>query len=93
MKHIASGQNLLEDAVMGRIIDLGGLDFLIKGAESIGQQRCNRKLVVLAAARALALYLDPDNAEMFEGRAVEKPNVPPCPHGKIMISFISSTTE
>ena len=65
VKHIAAEQNLPEDAVMGRIIELGGLDFIIKGAESMGQRRCKRQSAVVAAARALALYLDPDNAEMF----------------------------
>ena len=65
VKHLASEKGMAEDEVMGRIIDLGGLDFLVKGAESMGQQRCNRKSAVLAAVRALALYLDPDNAEMF----------------------------
>ena len=52
---------------MRQIIDHGGLDFLIKGAESMGQQRCGRPSAVVAAARVLALYLDPDNAAMFGG--------------------------
>ena len=42
------------------IIELGGLDFII-----IGKDQCNRPSAVAAAARALALYLDPDNAAMF----------------------------
>lgn len=65
--HIAREQNLPEDAVMERVLELGGLDFIIKGAESMGQERCNRPSAVVAAARALALYLDPDNAAMFGG--------------------------
>ena len=52
---------------MGRLIELGGLDFLIKGAESMGRNRCGRPSSVSAAVRAIALYLDPDNAEMFGG--------------------------
>lgn len=32
----------------------------------MGATRCQNKGAVLAAARALALYLDPDNAEMFK---------------------------
>ena len=68
VKHIAREQNLPEDAVMERVLELGGLDFIIKGAESMGQQRCNRPSAVVAAARALSLYLDPDNAEMFGER-------------------------
>ena len=42
-----------------------GLDFLVKGAESLGAAKCARSAFVIAAVRALALYLDPDNAEMF----------------------------
>ena len=67
VKYIAREQNLPEDAVMERVLELGGLDFIIKGAESMGQERCNRPSAVVAAARALALYLDPDNAAMFGG--------------------------
>ena len=67
VKHIAREQNLPEDAVMERVLELGGLDFIIKGAESMGLQRCNRPSAVVAAARALSLYLDPDNAAMFGG--------------------------
>lgn len=47
-------------------IELGGLDFLLAGAESMGATRCRTKGAVLSAARALALYLNPDNAEMFK---------------------------
>lgn len=65
VKRIAAEQNLPDDAVMERVIELGGLDFIIKGAESMGQKRCNRPSAVVAAARALAFYLDPDKAEMF----------------------------
>jgi len=63
----AGEQNLPADTVMGRLIELGGLDFLIKGAESMGRNRCSRPSSVAAAVRALALYLDPDRAEMFGG--------------------------
>ena len=37
----------------------------LKGAESLGAAKCARPAFVIAAVRALALYLDPDNAEMF----------------------------
>ena len=43
--------------------NLEGID--PKGAESLGECRCCNKGIVLAAVRALALYLDPDGAEMF----------------------------
>ncbi len=65
VKRIAAEQNLPDEAVMERVIELGGLDFIIKGAESMGQKGCNRPSAVVAAARALAFYLDPDKAEMF----------------------------
>ena len=68
VKHLATEQNLPEDKITERLLELGGLDFLIKGAESMGAGRCPGKGAVLAAARALALYLDPDGAEMFKER-------------------------
>lgn len=48
-----------------RLIELGGMDFLVQGAESMGRLRCGYSSSVLAAVRALALYLDPDGAVMF----------------------------
>ena len=46
----------------------GGMDFLVKGAESMGRSRCANSSTILAAVRALGLYLDPDNAAMFSKR-------------------------
>ena len=66
VKHLATEQNLTEEQTTARLIELGGLDFLIKGAESMGATRCRTKGAVLAAAHALALYLDPDGAVMFK---------------------------
>ena len=63
--YLATVQDLPEDAVTARLIELGGMDFLMKGAESMGKSRCGNSSTVLAAVRALALYLDPDNAAMF----------------------------
>ena len=60
--------DLPEDAVLERLMELDGLDFLVKGAESLGAAKCARSAFVIAAVRALALYLDPDNAAMFEER-------------------------
>lgn len=37
----------------------------MKGAESMGRSRCANSGTILAAVRALGLYLDPDNAVMF----------------------------
>jgi len=49
-------------------MELDGLDFLVKGAESLGAAKCARSAFIIAAVRALALYLDPDNARMFGAR-------------------------
>lgn len=66
MKRIASKQNLTEEQITARLIELGGLDFLINGAESMGATRCRTKGAIPAAARALAFYLDPGGADMFK---------------------------
>ena len=63
--YLAQIQDLPEDAVTARLIELGGMDFLVKGAESRGRSRCANSGTILAAVRALGLYLDPDNAAMF----------------------------
>ena len=63
--YLAQIQDLPEDAVTARLIELGGMDFLVKGAESMGRSRCANSGTILAAVRALALYLDPDGAVMF----------------------------
>ena len=63
--YLAQIQDLPEDAVTARLIELGGMDFLVKGAESMGRSRCANSSTILAAVRALGLYLDPDNAAMF----------------------------
>lgn len=71
VKYLARENNLSEDAVMQRLMELDGLDFLLKGAEFLGERRRCNKGIVLAAVRALALYLDPDNAGMFEEKRNE----------------------
>ena len=68
VKHLARENDLPEDAVLERLMELDGLDFLVKGAESLGAAKCARSAFVIAAVRALALYLDPDNAAMFGNR-------------------------
>ena len=67
-KHLARENDLPEGAVLERLMELDGLDFLIKGAESLGEAKCARSAFVIAAVRALALYLDPDHAAMFGNR-------------------------
>ncbi|MBQ3806920.1 MAG: hypothetical protein II840_03090, partial [Kiritimatiellae bacterium] len=64
-KFLAEDSKLPVDDVMAWIIEHGGIDFLVKGAESMGKSRCQSKATIHAAARAVALFIDPDNAEMF----------------------------
>jgi len=65
VNHLALENDIAEDAVLDRLMELDGLDFLLKGAESLGAAKCARPAFVIAAVRALALYLDPDKAAMF----------------------------
>jgi hypothetical protein len=65
VKMMRRKMKLPEDAVTARLIELGGMDFLVKGAESMGRSRCADSGTILAAVRALELYLDPDGAAMF----------------------------
>lgn len=67
VKHLARENDIAEDVVLERLIELDGLDLLLKGAESLGASKCARPAFVIAAARALALYIDPDGAAMFGG--------------------------
>ena len=68
-KFLAEDSKLPVDDVMAWIIEHGGIDFLVKGAESMGKSRCQSKATIHAAARAVALFIDPDNAVMFADRA------------------------
>ena len=61
-----------EEVITEKLIELGGMDFLVKGAESMGEERCGTATMVIAAVRALALYLDPESAVMFAGGEAEK---------------------
>ena len=65
VRDLAQMHNMTEDEITERLIELGGIDFLVSGAESIGKERCANKCMLQAAVRALALYLDPEKAEMF----------------------------
>lgn len=67
-KFLAAERNLPVDDVMAWIIEHDGIDFLVKGAKSLGEKKCARSAFIAAAARALALYIDPDGAAMFEER-------------------------
>lgn len=68
VKRLASEQNLPEDAVTQRLLDLGGIEFLTKGVESFGEKGYARTHAVQTAIDALSLFLDPDHAAMFRER-------------------------
>ena len=65
VKFIAEGGKMSEDAVMEHLLEHGGVEFLMAGAEAIGQKRARTPAMVKAAARAVAFYVDPDGAVMF----------------------------
>ena len=67
-KFLAEDGNLPVNDVMAWIIEHDGIDFLVKGAESMGKDRLQRRSAVIAAACALAFFIDPDNAAMFGAR-------------------------
>ena len=69
VKVLAETSKLNEEAVMAHLLEHGGVDFLTAGAEAIGKDRAKRPAMVKAAARAVAFYVDPDNAVMFPERA------------------------
>lgn len=50
---------------MSWVIERGGIDFLMVGAQSFGRERFSGRGAIAMAARALMLYIDPDNAKMF----------------------------
>ncbi len=65
VRHLAEVNGQAEDVVTARLVELGGMDFIVKGAESLGRRRCSSRRIVQTAVRALSLYLSPDTASMF----------------------------
>lgn len=65
VRRLASEYGVGEDDVTARLIESGGIDFLVKGAESMGRRRLARRGTVAAAVRALMFHLDPDHASLF----------------------------
>ena len=53
---------------MARLIENDSIDFLTKGAESMGKQRLLCRKVIPMAARAVSFYCSPDTAVMFKGQ-------------------------
>ena len=72
VKHLAAESGVSADDVTARLIECGGIDFLMAGAESMGRSRLARRGAVDAAIRALMFHIDPDHASMFEGRPLTR---------------------
>ena len=65
VKVLAESGKMSEDMVMEHLLEHGGVEFLMSGAEAIGKERAKRSSMVKAAAMAVAFYVDPDGAVMF----------------------------
>ena len=65
VKLLAESGRIGEDEVMDHLLEHGGVELLMAGAEAIGKDRAKTPKMVKAAARAVAFYVDPDNAIMF----------------------------
>ena len=65
VKVLAESGKISEDEVMDHLLEHGGVDFLMSGAEAIGKDRAKRPSMVKAAAMAVAFYIDPEGAVMF----------------------------
>lgn len=65
VKVLAERGKISEDEVMDHLLEHGGVEFLMSGAEAIGKDRAKRPSMVKAAAMAVAFYIDPDGAVMF----------------------------
>ena len=66
-RYLAAEGNIHPDDVMAWLIENDGIDFLTKGAESMGKQRLLGRKAIPMAARAVSFYCSPDTAAMFSG--------------------------
>jgi len=64
-RRLAAENGVSSDDVTARLIECGGTDFLMAGAESTGRSRLARRGAVDAAVRALMFHIDPDHATLF----------------------------
>ena len=62
VKVLAESGKISEDKVMDHLLEHGGVEFLMSGAEAIGKDRAKCPSMVKAAAMAVAFYIDPDGA-------------------------------
>ena len=68
MRGMRALRNFKPDDVMAWLIENDGIDFLTKGAESMGKQRLLGRKLIPMAARAVSFYCSPDAAVMFKGQ-------------------------
>ena len=64
-KYLADESALTPDQVMSWLIEHDGIEFIAKGAESMGRKRLLGKSAVPMAARAVMFFISPDRATMF----------------------------
>ena len=76
-RYLAAEGNIPPDDVMAWLIENDGIDFLTKGAESMGKQRLLGRKAIPMAARAVSFYCNPDTAAMFKGEERGMANTKP----------------
>ena len=57
---------------MAWLIETDGIDFLTKGAESMGKQRLLGRKAIPMAARAVSFYCSPDAAAMSKNLHIDE---------------------
>ena len=67
MRGMRALRNFKPDDVMAWLLENDGIDFLTKGAESMGKQRLLGRKLISMAARVVSFYCNPDAAVMFMG--------------------------
>ena len=68
MRGMRALRNFKPDDVMAWLIENDGIDFLTKGAESMGKQRLLGRKAIPMAARAVSFYCSPDAAVLCKGQ-------------------------
>lgn len=68
VRFLAESQKVDESIVTDKLLEAGGIDFIMRGAETMGVVSCNQSSIVGAAARAVMFFVDPDGATMFPAK-------------------------
>ena len=74
VKLLAEQAKMSEESMMDTLLTHGAVDFLVRGAESIGRARATNIGMIRAAARAVAFFIDPAGAVMFPEKAAPPEN-------------------